>query len=142
MIAFGLEGSAAVWTGRARVEKSVNLLLQHASLDGVQELFGLPECQAQMLDALGVLLQGDEVGDGFFLAIIITNNKLQFDAHGECSSGFEWWGNDAGHSTGVRRLSPASPCSPWPSLDALALTESVGHPVDAYLCWVMSSQYS
>src|SRR2546427_4724937 len=101
MIAFGLEGSAAVWTGRARVEKSVNLLLQHASLDGVQELFGLPECQAQMLDALGVLLQGDEVGDGFCLAIIITNNKLQFDAHGECSSGCEWWGNDAGHSTGV-----------------------------------------
>ena len=27
------------------------------------------------------------------------------------SSGFEWWVNDATHSTGVCRLSPASPCS-------------------------------
>lgn len=26
--------------------------------------------------------------------------------------GCEQWGNDGGHSTGVRQLSPASPCSP------------------------------
>src|SRR5438445_13371667 len=87
MIAFGLEGSAAVWTGRARVEKSVNLLLQHASLDGVQELFGLPECQAQMLDALGVLLQGDEVGDGFFMAIVAAHDELGFDARARARAG-------------------------------------------------------
>src|SRR6266478_1157234 len=101
-----------ILTIRARVEKRVNLLLQHAVLDGVEELLRLRERQTQMLKASRVFLQGDDIGDGFFLAIIITNNKLQFDAHGECSSGFEWWGNDAGHSTGVRRLSPASPCSP------------------------------
>ena len=70
MIAFGFEGSAAVRAGRAPVEKRLNLVLQQAFLDRVEELFGLLECQAQMLDALGVLLQGDDVGDGFFVAII------------------------------------------------------------------------
>ena len=56
-------------------------MLQQALLESVQELFGLPECQAQMLDALGVLLQGDEVSDGFFLAIIAAHDELEFDAH-------------------------------------------------------------
>ena len=54
-------------------------MLQQAFLESVEELFGLPERQAQMLDALGVLLQGDEVGEGFFLAIIAAHNELEFD---------------------------------------------------------------
>jgi hypothetical protein len=33
-----------------------------------------------------VFLQGAHIGDRSFLAIVITNHALQFDAHGECSS--------------------------------------------------------
>src|SRR6266849_6273237 len=55
MIAFGLEWATAVRTGEAPVEKCLHLVLQEALLDGVEELFGLAECQAQMLDALGIL---------------------------------------------------------------------------------------
>src|SRR5215467_9512625 len=40
-----------------------------------------------MLEALGVLLQGDEVCHGFFTAIIAAHDQLQFNTHGECSSG-------------------------------------------------------
>ena len=64
MIAFGFEGSAAVRAGRAPVEKRVNLVEQETFLDRGEELFGLLEGQAQVLDALGVLLQGDDVRDG------------------------------------------------------------------------------
>src|SRR5207249_7874139 len=102
---------AAVRAGRAPVEKRLHLVLQQAFLDRVEELFGFPERQAQVLDALGVLLQGDDVGDSFFLAIIAAHDELEFDTHGWGSSGFEGWVNDAGPYTGVRHLSPASPCS-------------------------------
>jgi hypothetical protein len=63
------------------------LVVQQAFLDRGEELFGLLERQPQMLDALGVLLQGDEVCHGFFTAIIAAQNQLQFDVHGEGSSG-------------------------------------------------------
>src|SRR5262245_39711093 len=86
-------------------------MLEHSPQCSVQELFGLSEGQAQMRNVLGVLLQGDDVGDGFFLAIIVAHNELEFDAHGRAPLGFKWWVHDAGHSTGVRRLSPASQCS-------------------------------
>lgn len=33
-----------------------------------------------MLDALVVLVEGDDIGDGFFVTIVVTHNKLQFDA--------------------------------------------------------------
>jgi hypothetical protein len=82
MIAFGFEGSAAVRAGRAPVEKRLNLMVQQAFLDRGEELVGFPECQAQVLDTLGVLLQGDNVSDGFFPAIIAAHDELEFDAHG------------------------------------------------------------
>lgn len=62
-------------------------MLQEALLDGGAELFGLPECEAQMRDALGVLPQGDDIGDGFFVAIIITHNELECDAPGRAPPG-------------------------------------------------------
>jgi hypothetical protein len=40
-----------------------------------------------MLDALSVLLQGDDVGDDFFLAIIAAHDELEFDAHGRAPLG-------------------------------------------------------
>jgi hypothetical protein len=45
------------------------------------------QCQAQMLETCVVLFQDDDVGDGGFMAIIITNDELQFDAHGGASLG-------------------------------------------------------
>ena len=62
-------------------------MLKHALLDRGEELLGFSQSQAQMLDALVVLFQGDEVGDGFFTAIIATYDQLSFDTHGEASSG-------------------------------------------------------
>jgi hypothetical protein len=43
--------------------------------------------QAQMLDALGVLLQCDDVGDSFFLAIIAAEDELQFHTPGGAPPG-------------------------------------------------------
>jgi hypothetical protein len=87
MMAFGVEGSAAVWAGCACVEKRLHLAVQQVLLESVQELFGLAECQAQMLDALGVLLQGDDVSDGFFLPIVAAHDELKFDVHGRAPPG-------------------------------------------------------
>src|SRR5439155_3416640 len=80
MRAFGFEESAAVRAGCARIQKRLNLVLEQVILESVQDLLGLSEGQAQMLDALGVLLQNDEVGDGVFLAIIAAHDELEFDA--------------------------------------------------------------
>jgi hypothetical protein len=87
MRAFGFEGGAAVRAGRAPVEKRIHLVVQQAFLNRVEELFGLLECQAQMLDALSILLQGDDVGDDFFLAIIAAHDELEFDVHGRAPVG-------------------------------------------------------
>ncbi len=84
---FDFEGGTAVRAGRGRLEKRLNLVLQQALLESVQELCGLPECQAQMLDALSVLPQGDDVSDGVFLAIITAHDELEFDAHGRAPPG-------------------------------------------------------
>ena len=83
-------------------------------------------CQAQMLDALGVLLQGDDVGDGVFMTIIAAQDELEFDAHGKVSSGVEWWVHDAGHSTGV--ISSTGSCCVTPSKHRL-LQHSQASPV-------------
>jgi hypothetical protein len=87
MVAFDFEPSAAVRAGRARVQNRVPWALQQAFLDGVQELCGLLKRQAQRLKAAVVFLQGDESGDGCFLALIITTNELHFDAQGDASPG-------------------------------------------------------
>jgi hypothetical protein len=87
MIAFDLECGTAVCAGRVRRKKRLNLLLQHALLDGGEELLGFLERQTEMLNACGVFLQGDDVCHRFFTAIIAAHDQLQFDAPGECSSG-------------------------------------------------------
>src|SRR5215475_16159115 len=87
--AMGLELARrpAVWTGRTRVEKGVDLLLEEVSLDGAEELFGLRQGQPEMFDALLVLGEGDDIGDGLFLTLIVTDDKLQFDTHRRASPG-------------------------------------------------------
>jgi len=81
------ERRPAVRARRARVEKGVNLLLEEVALEGAKELFGLGQTQPEMLDALVVLGEGDDIGDGFFMTLIVTNDELQFDAHRGTSPG-------------------------------------------------------
>jgi hypothetical protein len=40
-----------------------------------------------MLDALMVLVEGDDIGDGLFITLIITQDELQFEAHTGASPG-------------------------------------------------------
>ena len=40
-----------------------------------------------MLDAVVVLVEGDDIGDGFFLTVIVTNDELQCDTHRRASPG-------------------------------------------------------
>jgi len=58
------------------------LLFEQVLLNNCEELFGFSEGQAQLLDALRVLLQSGDVRYGFLRAIIGAHDKLQFDTHG------------------------------------------------------------
>jgi hypothetical protein len=40
-----------------------------------------------MLDALIGLIERDDIGDGFFVIVIVTDDELQFDAHSRASPG-------------------------------------------------------
>jgi hypothetical protein len=42
------------------MEKGVDLLLEEVPLQGAEELFGLRQGQPEMLDALMVLVEGDD----------------------------------------------------------------------------------
>ena len=77
----------AVWAIRARVEKGGDLLLEEVLLQGAKEVFGLRHGQPEMLDALIVFVEGDEIGDGLFLTLIVTYDELQFDTHTGASPG-------------------------------------------------------
>ena len=63
--------------------------MEEVPLEGAEELFGLGQTQPEMLDALVVLVEGDDIGDGFFMTVIVTNDELQFDTHTGGFSGFE-----------------------------------------------------
>src|SRR2546425_1467028 len=76
-----LEWRLTVWTRRALIEKGVNLLLEEVSLEGAEKLFGLGQGQPEMFDALVLFVEGDDIGDGFFITLIVTNDELQFDTH-------------------------------------------------------------
>src|SRR4030095_6127353 len=82
-----LERGPAVRTGRTRIEKGVDLLLEELPLEGAEELFGLGQGQPEMLDAVMVLVEGEDIGDGLFITLIVTQDELQFEAHTGASSG-------------------------------------------------------
>ena len=56
-------------------------------LEGAEELFGLSEGQPEMLDALMVLVESEDIGDGLFITLIIAHDELQFEAHTGASPG-------------------------------------------------------
>ena len=78
---FQVQRRPAVRAIRARVEQGVDLLLEEVPLEGAEELFGLRQSQPEMLNALMVLVEGDDIGDGLFITLIITHDELQFDTH-------------------------------------------------------------
>ena len=84
---FQVQRRPAVRAIRARVEKGGDLLLEEVLLQGAEEWFGLRQSQPEMLDALMVLVEGDDIGDGLFLTLIITQDELQFEAHTGASPG-------------------------------------------------------
>jgi hypothetical protein len=80
-VGFQRQRRPAVRAIRARVEKGGDLLLEEVLLQGAEELFGLRQGQPEMLDALMVLVEGEDIGDGLFLTLIVTHDELQFDTH-------------------------------------------------------------
>jgi hypothetical protein len=70
-----------------RVEKGGDLLVEEVSLEGAEKLFGLGQASPEMFDALAILVEGDDIGDGFFVTVIVTDDELQFDAHTGASPG-------------------------------------------------------
>jgi hypothetical protein len=80
-VGFQVQRRPAVRAIRARIEKGVDLLLEEVPLQGAEELCGLRQGQPEMLDALIVLVEGDDIGDGLFITLIVTHDELQFDAH-------------------------------------------------------------
>ena len=69
------------------VEKGGDLLLEYVPLEGAEKVFGLGQRQPEMLDALIVLVEGDDIGDGLFVTVIVRDNELQFDTHSRASPG-------------------------------------------------------
>jgi len=59
------------------------LLGEHTLWDGGEELLGFSKGQPQMLNALVVFLQGDDIRHSFLTAIISAQDERKFDAHGE-----------------------------------------------------------
>ena len=51
------------------------------------KVFGLGHGQLEMLDALVLFVEGDDIGDRFFITLIVTNDELQFDTHRGASPG-------------------------------------------------------
>jgi len=80
-----LKRRATVWARCMGVEKGGELLLEEVALEGTQELFGFGQTQPEMLNVLVVRVEGDEIGDGLFPTIIVTDDELQFDAHRRAS---------------------------------------------------------
>jgi hypothetical protein len=58
------------------VEKGVELLLEEVALEGAEEVFGFGQTQPEMLNALVVLVEGDDIGDGLFVTVIVRNDEL------------------------------------------------------------------
>ena len=60
----------------------VELLVRHGLLPRER----LPQIEINS-DALVMLVEGDDIGDGFFVTVIVTDDELQFDAHTGASPG-------------------------------------------------------
>jgi len=80
-------------------------------LEGAEEVLRLGQRQPKMLDGLVVLVEGDDIGDGLFVTVIVRDNELQFDAHSRASLGSSDECIAQVILIGVLKLPLASPCS-------------------------------
>ena len=77
----------AVWTGRTRVEQGGDVLLEEVSLEGAEEVCGRRQGHPEMLEALVVLVEGEDSGDGLCMTRSVTEDALQFDTPRRASPG-------------------------------------------------------
>jgi hypothetical protein len=63
------------------------LLVEEVAREGAEQLLGLGQGQSEMFDALVVLGEGDDIGDGLFMTFIVTHDEWQFDTHTGVSPG-------------------------------------------------------
>jgi hypothetical protein len=63
------------------------VLVEEGALEGAEELFGLCHGQPERLDALGVFLEGDDIGAGLFLIRSVAEDPLEFDPQRGASPG-------------------------------------------------------
>src|SRR5262245_62103338 len=82
-----LERRPAVRARRMRIEKGGDLLVEEVALEGAEQVFGLGQAEPEMFDTLVMLVEGDDIGDGFFVTVIVTDDEWQFDAHTGASPG-------------------------------------------------------
>jgi hypothetical protein len=85
--ALSLRGVAQAGHVAWSVEQGGDWLLEDGVLEGTEAVFGLSQSQPEMLEALVVLVEGKDLGDGFFLTVIVTDDAWQFDAHSRASPG-------------------------------------------------------
>jgi hypothetical protein len=79
-------------TGTA-ADKCGSLLLQEVLLKRLEELFSFGQAQTEMLNALAGFLPDDDISVDCFLTIVITDDELHFDFHGDTPPA-AWWGKD------------------------------------------------
>jgi hypothetical protein len=81
-----LEGGPAVVTlGTGRYKRG-SLLFQHVLLQRREKLFGFRQCQAEVLEALAVLVEGRDLLHLFLTAIVCTDHELHLQFHEESSA--------------------------------------------------------
>ena len=64
-----------------RAEQGGDLLLEEVSLEGAEQVCRRGHASPEMFDACVMLGEGDDIGDGFFVTVIVTDDTWQFDAH-------------------------------------------------------------
>src|SRR5713101_3204386 len=81
VMALGAQCLAAGLTTGTAADKGCSLLLHELLLKRLKELLRFCQRQAELLNALVGFLQDDDIGVGFFVAIVITYDELHFDLH-------------------------------------------------------------
>jgi hypothetical protein len=65
-------------------DKGRGLLFHEALLERREDLLRFREGQAEVLNTLASLIHDHYIGEGFFVAIIVTHHELDCNLHGSC----------------------------------------------------------
>jgi hypothetical protein len=75
---------------RARGNKRGSLPFHNPLLERCQEGFRLSQCQPDVLEPLTRLLQDDNIGERFFVTLVVTHHQLDFELHGSTPPAAGW----------------------------------------------------